>query len=132
MVAVILAICFLALLRGAGIMSVPMRGVTWVDGLAEHVNPRRPPANRSGVLLLVSSRKSKQHIHPVLDSNPRRRYDGHPRSSRDMAQKGSQGQQVFVSLAQPEVPWLTDDVAPARQECDVDEFPLDPHAPGAM
>ena len=60
MVACILAICFLSLLRGAGVLSVPMRGVTWVVGLAELVNPPKLPIRHTGALLLVPSRKTKQ------------------------------------------------------------------------
>ena len=60
MVACILAICFLSLLRGAGVLSVPAKGVTWVNGLVELVNPHNPPKQHSGVLLLVPSRKSRQ------------------------------------------------------------------------
>ena len=61
MIALIALLAFLALLRANGILAVPLRGNTWVVGTQEFVNPAFPPRRHSGVLLLVPSRKSKQH-----------------------------------------------------------------------
>ena len=60
MVACIMFAAFVTLLRAAGILSVPARGVTWVVDLMELLDPVRAPRRHSGVLLLVPRRKSKQ------------------------------------------------------------------------
>ena len=60
MTAFLLLASFLSLLRGAGIMSVPAKGVAWIMGLDEVTNPRHIPRQHSGVLLLVPARKSLQ------------------------------------------------------------------------
>ena len=60
MVATAAFVSFVSLLRGSGVLSVPVNGLTWVVGLTELANPKRPPRRHSGVLLLVPKRKSKQ------------------------------------------------------------------------
>ena len=60
MVTFLMLAAFLALLRGAGILSVPVVSVTWVTGLAEFVGVEVPPVYHTGVLLLLPSRKSTQ------------------------------------------------------------------------
>ena len=60
MVAAILLIAFLAVLRGAEVVSIPFKGVAWIDGPNESRFPRRIPDKRDGVLLLLPSRKCSQ------------------------------------------------------------------------
>lgn len=60
MVATVATVAFLSLLRGAGVLSIPSRTVTWVDGLNESRDPPAPGSPVSGALLLVPSRKSSQ------------------------------------------------------------------------
>ena len=60
MVATMLAVCFLSLLRGAGILTVPNRTVVWVYDFSESDQPPPPGAPHSGALLLVPARKSSQ------------------------------------------------------------------------
>lgn len=60
MVATIVVIAFVDLLRGAGILSIPRKGVTWVVHHREYLNPPFVPANHTGALLLIPFRKSSQ------------------------------------------------------------------------
>ena len=60
MVASVITISFLSLLRGAGVLSIPNRTVSWVVGLHESRRPPEPGSQVSGALLLVPSRKSSQ------------------------------------------------------------------------
>ena len=60
MVALLLTVCFLSLLRGAGVLTVPNRTVVWVYDLTESDEPPPPGAQHSGALLLVPARKSAQ------------------------------------------------------------------------
>ena len=59
-VALLLVVCFLSLLRGAGILTVPNGSVVWVYDLDESDRPPPPGAPHSGALLLVPARKSAQ------------------------------------------------------------------------
>ena len=61
MTATAMMVAFFSLLRGAGVLSIPATGLTWVVGLREIINPARPPPRHSGVLVLVPRRKSRQH-----------------------------------------------------------------------
>ena len=60
MVAAVTAVAFLSLLRGAGVLTIPNRTVTWVRDLHESRVPPPPGAPLSGALLLIPSRKSSQ------------------------------------------------------------------------
>ena len=60
MVACMVLVSFLALIRGAGIRTVPSAGVTWVWGIREFCNPVTIPSKHSGVILLIPKRKSSQ------------------------------------------------------------------------
>ena len=60
MVATIIVVAFVALLRGAGILSIPRKGVTWVVHQHEFMDPPVVPGNHTGVLLLLPFRKSSQ------------------------------------------------------------------------
>ena len=59
MVAAIILTAFLALLRGAGVLSIQIAGVTWVVGQQELTNPNKIPRTHSGILLLLQ-RKTRQ------------------------------------------------------------------------
>ena len=61
MVACMILTSFLALIRGAGIRTVPNAGVTWVWGIQEFCNPTTIPSKHySGVILLILKRNSSQ------------------------------------------------------------------------
>lgn len=60
MVALLLVICFLSLLRGAGVLTVPNGTVVWVYNLTESDKLPPPGTQHSGALLLVPARKSAQ------------------------------------------------------------------------
>ena len=60
MVAAVAAVAFLSLLRGAGVLTIPNRTVTWVRDLHESRDPPPLGAPVSGALLLIPSRKSSQ------------------------------------------------------------------------
>ena len=60
MITCMLLVSFLALVRGAGIRTVPSAGVTWIRGMQEFCNPTTLPARHSGVILLIPKRKSSQ------------------------------------------------------------------------
>ena len=60
MVAAIMVSAFMALLRAAGILTVPNGTVTWVCGLDESRRPPNPRQQVSGALLLIPTRKSSQ------------------------------------------------------------------------
>ena len=55
-----MTVAFLALLRAAGVLSVPDGTVTWVSGLHESRVPPRPDEPVSGALLLIAARKASQ------------------------------------------------------------------------
>ena len=63
MVTTFIFVDFLTLLRGAGMRTVPRRGVTWLVGPKEVTNPRIIPHDHSGALLLVTRRKTRQKSH---------------------------------------------------------------------
>ena len=60
MVALMVLASFLAVVRGAGILCVPLRGVTWVRGLREYHDPVSLPPSHTGVMLLLTKRKTRQ------------------------------------------------------------------------
>lgn len=60
MIALLTLIMFLSLLRGAGALSIPIGGVTWVIGTDETPVCPASSSGVSGVLLLVPVRKTKQ------------------------------------------------------------------------
>ena len=60
MTAVILMVAFRALLRAAGVLSIPLKGVAWVTGFNEQLDPPVIPARHSGALVLVPARKTRQ------------------------------------------------------------------------
>lgn len=63
MVTVAVIVCFVTLLRGAGLRTVPRRGLTWLIGNKERTDPKHVPREHTGALMLVTSRKSRQHSH---------------------------------------------------------------------
>ena len=61
MVALMVLASFLALVCGADILCVPLKGVTWVRGLREYHDPVPLPPSHTGVMLLLTKRKTRQH-----------------------------------------------------------------------
>ena len=59
-VALAIYLAFVALLRGAELLAIPRRGLTWVSPAGETTNPSHIPANHTGVALLLPRRKTKQ------------------------------------------------------------------------
>ena len=51
-------LAFIALLRGAGLLGIPRKGVTWVTASGEHTDPTFIPRSHKGALLLLSSSSS--------------------------------------------------------------------------
>ena len=72
MAATVLMLAFRALLRAAGVLSVPFKGVSWVVGLDEFLDPPVIPRRHSGALLLVPARKTKQHQPSWVPINNKR------------------------------------------------------------
>ena len=60
MISCMLLSSFLALVRGAGIRTVPSAGLTWVWGIQEFCNPVTLPRKHSGVISQIPKRKSSQ------------------------------------------------------------------------
>ena len=60
MVALMTLLAFLAMLRGAELVAVPRRGLCWVNGAVEVMDPEVTPRIHTGVLMLLPSRKSSQ------------------------------------------------------------------------
>ena len=60
MTALLLMITFSSLLRGGGILTVPVNTVTWVRGLEESMTPPSPRSDYTGALLLVPARRTSQ------------------------------------------------------------------------
>ena len=60
MVAAMVMIVFLAVLRGGEVIAVPQQGVTWVCGAVEMADPPLDMEVLTGVLLLLTSRKTSQ------------------------------------------------------------------------
>jgi len=88
MVATIILLTFLALLRGAGILSVPMKGTVWLRGLQEWLDPSVIPVDHTGVLLILPKRKSSQDRPssvPVKAGKATRMLADHLRFVRSMA-----------------------------------------------
>ena len=59
-VALAIYLAFVAVLRGAGLLAIPRRGLTWVSPSGESTNPKRIPPDHTGVALLLPRRKTKQ------------------------------------------------------------------------
>ena len=63
MVATIIYTAFLGVLRAAGILSAPNRGVTWLIGPRERTDPEHIPKAHTGALMLITKRKTGQSTY---------------------------------------------------------------------